>query len=431
MAETPKRKIISQTPFELIETNKVPFIAGLVVFLFLMGYFLYKAQTKHKPVMTDNRPAPQVDIGQKESGQRWFEDEKYGDSNYSMKKIAVNTTPQTPQEIEKQVMTNQEIDYKQEEINDDYSAKLEIEKLEKKQEVEAKKLEYAAATSPMNVDVPPAPGTKPSAAINIPALPSALTDNSALAQVTKGIKLPGAAQQAAPDLNNQDEKLDFLKDKGNDEGDYLKYNLEKPKSKYEIQAGTYMPATLIGGINSDVPGPVTAQVSENVYDSVTGNDILIPQGSRLIGTYDSKISYGQNRAIVVWNRVIFPGGKSIDLGSMQGIDISGFAGLHDRVNNHYLRIYGNALLLGFMGAGYDLLNNQQSNNNNGQFNAQQAVAANVGQKMSDVASQTLQKNMDVQPTITIPNGYRFNVIVLKDMLLEKIDDVEGSLSYTN
>src|ERR1017187_3288587 len=93
MAETPKRKIISQTPYELIETNKVPFIACLVVFLFLMGYFLYKAQTKHKPVMTDNRPAPQVDIGQKESGQRWFEDEKYGDSNYSMKKIVVNTTP--------------------------------------------------------------------------------------------------------------------------------------------------------------------------------------------------------------------------------------------------------------------------------------------------------------------------------------------------
>jgi len=431
MAETPKRKNISQTPYELIETNKVPFIACLVVFLLLMGYFLYKAQTKHKPVMTDNRPAPQVDIGQKESGQRWFEDEKYGDSNYSMKKIVVNTTPQTPQEIEKQVMTNQEIDYKQEEINDDYSAKLEIEKLEKKQEVEAKKLEYAAATSPMNVDVPPAPGTKPNAAINIPALPSALTENSALTQVTKGIKLPGAAQQAAPDLNNQDEKLDFLKDKGNDEGDYLKYNLEKPKSKYEIQAGTYIPSILIGGINSDVPGPVTAQVSQNVYDSVTGNDILIPQGSRLIGTYDSKISYGQNRAIVVWNRVIFPGGKSIDLGSMQGLDISGFAGLHDRVNNHYLRIYGNALLLGFMGAGYDLLNNQQSNNNNGQFNAQQAVAANVGQKMSDVASQTLQKNMDVQPTITIPNGYRFNVIVLKDMLLEKIDDVEGSLSYTS
>ena len=289
-------------------------------------------------------------------------------------------------------------------------------------------------TSPMNVDVPPAPGTQNNASSKNPAvssLPAALGDNAALSQATKNIKLPLPVEQVVGDLNNQDEKINFLKDKGNDEGDYLKYSLQKPKSKYEIQAGTYIPATLIGGINSDVPGPVHAQVTQNVYDSVTGNDILIPQGTRLIGTYDSKISYGQNRAIVVWTRLIFPGGKSIDLGNMQGVDISGYAGLHDKLNNHYLRIYGNALLLGFMGAGYDLLNSQQNNNNNGQFNAQQAVAANVGQKMSDVASQTLQKNMDVQPTITIAPGYRFNVIVLKDMLLEKIDDVEGSLAYSS
>jgi type IV secretion system protein VirB10 len=431
MADTsPKRRNIAQTPFELIETNRIPILVGAIIFVGTLAFFMYKTQANHKQAIMDNRPQPKIDVSQKDGVRQWFQDDKYDDNNYSMKKIAVKSAPSTPQEIQQQLVTNQEMDFKQEELNDDYAARLEIEKLEEKQKVEEKKMEIAAASSPMNVEVPSPPGAK-SSLVNKGGVVPAANESSALAQVTKGIKLPTAVEQAVEDINHQDEKKDFLKDKDNEDGDYLKYSLVKPKSPHEVKAGTYIPATLVGGINSDLPGPVTAQVSQNVYDTVTGNDILIPQGTRIIGQYDSKVTFGQSSALVVWNRLIFPDGKSIDLGSMQGVDISGYAGLHDKLNNHYLKIYGNALLLSLVGAGYDLLNNQQNNNPNSQYNAQQVVAANVGQKLSDVSNQTLQKNMDVQPTITVAPGYRFNVIVLKDMILEKIDDVEGSLAYTS
>lgn len=132
---------------------------------------------------------------------------------------------------------------------------------------------------------------------------------------------------------------------------------------------------------------------------------------------------------MVWNRIIFPDGASLNLEKMQGVDIAGNSGFYDKVNNHYLRIYGNAVLLSLMGAGYDILNNQQNNNPNSQYNAQQIVAANVGQKLSDVSSKTLERNMDVQPTLIIDPGYKFKIIVMKDMILEQIKDAKGTLSY--
>ena len=127
----------------------------------------------------------------------------------------------------------------------------------------------------------------------------------------------------------------------------------KPLSPFEVKAGTYITAALETGIDSDLPGSIKAQVSENVYDTVSGNYILIPQGAKIIGQYDSKVSFGQNRALVVWNRIIFPDGSSIDLEKMSGVDISGYAGFSDKLNNHYLKIYGNAVLLSLMGAGYE------------------------------------------------------------------------------
>lgn len=183
---------------------------------------------------------------------------------------------------------------------------------------------------------------------------------------------------------------------------------------------------MVTGINSDLPGNVNAQVTENVYDTVTGNYLLIPQGAKLVGEYNSSLSFGQQRVQVVWNRIIFPDGKSIDIEKMQGVDIAGYTGFHDKVDNHYLRIYGNAVLLSLMGAGYDILNKQAE-----QSTAPgETVAANVGQKLSDVSGQALQKNMDVQPTLIIDPGYKFKIFVMKDMLLENIEDAQGTLSYT-
>jgi type IV secretory pathway VirB10-like protein len=198
---------------------------------------------------------------------------------------------------------------------------------------------------------------------------------------------------------------------------YVLDTLHAPVSPYEIKAGTVIPAALITGINSDLPGQIIAQVREQVFDTVSGNYLLIPQGAKLIGRYDSQISFGQDRALVVWNRLIMPDGKSIDLESMQGVDIAGYAGFHDRVNNHYLRIYGNALLMSLVGGGYELLANPRQNNNNIN-DPQSIIAANVGLQLAQLTNQITRRNINIQPTIEISQGYRFNVMVMKDLVLE-------------
>ena len=243
-----------------------------------------------------------------------------------------------------------------------------------------------------------------------------------------GAKLPALAALGgglATDINNQDGKQAFLKKVDSDD-DYLENSKNKPRSPYEVKAGSYIPAALITGINSDLPGSVNAQVTENVYDTITGNYLLIPQGTKLVGEYNSNVTFGQNRVQVVWNRIIFPDGASLNLGKMQGVDIAGNAGFQDKVDNHYLKIYGNAVLLSLMGAGYDILNQKAEQTTD----PRETVAASVGQKLADVSGQTLQRNMDVQPTLIINPGYKFKIMVMKDIVLEEIKDAEGTLAYT-
>ena len=115
-----------------------------------------------------------------------------------------------------------------------------------------------------------------------------------------------------------------------------------PSTPYMLRACFVIPATLISGINSDLPGQIVAQVSQNVYDTPVGRYLLVPQGSRLIGSYDSKVAYGQGRVLVAWQRIVFPDGKALDMGAMPGSDGAGYAGLADKTNNHYLRIFGSA-----------------------------------------------------------------------------------------
>ena len=242
---------------------------------------------------------------------------------------------------------------------------------------------------------------------------------------SKDSVLPNLMGQLGRDINSQDSKQAFLKNPGSDD-DYLENSKKKPRSSFEVKAGSYIPAALMTGINSDLPGNVNAQVTENVYDSVTGNYLLIPQGAKLVGEYNSNLSFGQQRVQVVWNRIIFPDGKSIEIEKMQGADMAGFTGFHDKVDNHYLRIYGNAVLLSLMGAGYDILNQKAEQSTD----PRETVAASVGQKLADVSEQSLQKNMDVQPTVIIDPGYKFKIFVMKDMVLENIEDAQGTLSYS-
>ena len=126
---------------------------------------------------------------------------------------------------------------------------------------------------------------------------------------------------------------------------------EPPRTRYELRAGFVVPATMISGINSELPGQVIGQVSQNVYDTPTGKYLLIPQGSRLVGAYSSDVVYGQERVLVAWQRIVFPDGKAMDIGAMPGADGAGYAGFHDKVNNHYLRTFGSALLMSAIIAG--------------------------------------------------------------------------------
>lgn len=193
---------------------------------------------------------------------------------------------------------------------------------------------------------------------------------------------------------------------------------EAPRSPYELRAGFVVPATLISGINSDLPGQIMAQVSQNVFDTATGRHLLIPQGSRLVGSYSSDVAYGQSRVLVAWQRIVFPDGKAMDIGAMPGSDSAGYAGFKDRVNNHYFRLFASAFLMSGVTAGITL--SQDNGGSKGdQQRASDALSEALGQQLGQVTAQLIAKNMNIAPTIEIRPGYRFNVIVTKDMTFSK------------
>ena len=199
---------------------------------------------------------------------------------------------------------------------------------------------------------------------------------------------------------------------------------EAPRSPFELRAGFVVPGTLISGINSDLPGQIMAQVSQNVYDTPTGKHLLIPQGSRLVGAYSSQVAYGQARVLVAWQRIVFPDGKAMDIGAMPGADSAGYSGFEDLVNNHYARIFGSALIMSAITAG--VMYSQQSNtpstlSANGTYapNASSIMSQALGQQLGNVTAQMIQKNMNIAPTLEIRPGYRFNIIVTKDLTFTK------------
>ncbi len=172
---------------------------------------------------------------------------------------------------------------------------------------------------------------------------------------------------------------------------------------------------MISGVNSDLTGQIIGQVSQDVYDSATGRWILIPQGSRLIGTYDNAVTTGQERVLVAWTRIILPDGSSIDLGRMPGADQEGYAGFHDKVDNHTWKMVGNALLLSIFSAGVQI--SQGGQGSSGGLNAQQQIAAGLGQQLGQLGQELARRNSQIQPTLTIRPGYRFTVGVTRDFVM--------------
>lgn len=204
----------------------------------------------------------------------------------------------------------------------------------------------------------------------------------------------------------------------------LNQKTESPRSPYELRAGFVIPATLISGINSELPGQIMAQVSQSVYDTATGEQLLIPQGSRLVGAYSSEVKYGQARVLVAWQRIVFPDGKALDIGAMPGADSAGYSGFNDQVDNHYIRLFGSAIIMSAVTAGiaYSQQNNQGASSPYGYGtapNANSAISQALGQQLGQVTAQMINKNMSISPTLEIRPGYRFNVIVTKDLTFTK------------
>lgn len=217
-----------------------------------------------------------------------------------------------------------------------------------------------------------------------------------------------------PDPNGQRAKEDFfnadLKSRG-----YLPNQVVPQLSPFELKRGSVIPATLITGINSDLPGRITAQVSQNVYDSATGHRLLIPQGTKLLGRYDSKVSFGQSRVLVVWTDIVYPNGSTLQIGGMAGTDAEGYGGFRDKVDRKWLETFGSAILIAVIGTGIDMAIPQ----NNDPFNSnspEDAARINFAETFGRTAEQTIQRNMDVQPTLEIRPGYQFNVLVDQDIV---------------
>lgn len=198
----------------------------------------------------------------------------------------------------------------------------------------------------------------------------------------------------------------------------LDSSVQAPK-RLSIITGSVLPATLITGINSDLPGKIIAQVSQNVYDSPTGRFMLVPQGTKIFGTYESGVVYGQERVLVSWNRLIFPDGKTIDIGSMNGTDQAGYSGMNDLVNNHYLRLFTSSFLLSVISAGITYSQDKYTSNNENGTTASSAMAQSFGNQMGNTTIQMIQKNMNISPTLEIRPGFKINVIVTKDIIFTK------------
>lgn len=231
------------------------------------------------------------------------------------------------------------------------------------------------------------------------------------AEQTGGAGAPAQTIDPNRDPNRQLHKLSFLDGKA-DTSIYNPHRLESPASPYQLMAGTIIPASLVTGLNSDLPGLTIAQVTENVYDTVTGRFLLIPQGTRLIGKYDSLVAFGQKRALVVWQRLILPNGTSVLVDNLPATDEAGYAGLEDEVDFRTWQLLKGIGLATLIGVGTELSLGDQEND---------LVAAirESAQKNTSRSGDTLVQNtLDIQPTITVRPGWPVRIIVSKDVVLK-------------
>jgi len=227
------------------------------------------------------------------------------------------------------------------------------------------------------------------------------------------VSSPSAVQTSASQTaqSSQSAKRAFL-DAAPDKRTASADRLTAPASPYVVQAGSVIAAALITGLRSDLPGQITAQVTENVYDSPTGRTLLIPQGARLVGEYDSQVAFGQERVLLAWTRLILPDGRSIALERQPGSDAAGYAGLEDGVDNHWGKLFQAAILSTLLSVGSEAGASEDENN------LAQAIRAGAANSFSQTGQQIVEHELTIQPTLTIRPGYPVRVMVTHDLVLE-------------
>jgi type IV secretion system protein TrbI len=246
--------------------------------------------------------------------------------------------------------------------------------------------------------------------------PALVDDHEALvraAALARGVRtrdgVPDRADENIP--SSQAHKLAFISEKV-DKDTTSPHDLALASSPYTIMAGSLLAASLVTGLNSDLPGIAIAQITENVFDTVTGEHLLIPQGARLIGRYDSVIAFGQRRALVVWNRIILPNGESVTIDNLPATDTAGYAGLEDDVDTHSWQVLKGIGLATVFGISSEL-----TFGNNSDALAQ-ALKQSIQTNTNQAGQRMVERELDVQPTITVRPGWPLRVIVAKDLVLK-------------
>lgn len=220
--------------------------------------------------------------------------------------------------------------------------------------------------------------------------------------------------QNSYDVSADIDKEQFF-ERSKPDNQWINPNIRTAGQKYEIKTGSVIPAAMITGINSDLPGNLIAQVTQNIYDSATGNYLLIPQGSKLFGVYDSRIIMGQQRVLVAWNRIIFPDGSAMTIPSIPGADMAGNSGFSQKVDNHYFRIFGSSILMALITAGTAYAVDKYSNTDNDNSLSSQ-LNSSLAQQLGQTTTSLLEKHLNIKPTLEIESGYQFNVVLTKDLV---------------
>ncbi len=226
--------------------------------------------------------------------------------------------------------------------------------------------------------------------------------------LASGISPAFPGQQRTPTA--QERQLAFL-NQAVDRRTLSPDHVSPPPSPYTLQAGAVIPAALVTGIRSDLPGQIVAQVTQNVYDSPSGRYLLIPQGARLIGEYDSGVGFGQRRVLLVWNRILLPGGRSIVLERQPGADAAGYAGLEDGVDHHWWDIAKAAVLSTLLNVGAELATDDSDE-------IARAIRDGAQDTIGDAGEEIVRRQVGRAPTLTIRPGFPVRVIVTRDLILE-------------